>query len=89
MIKVLKNICFRIIGSHHTLNIIVESKTFVAIESIYRTYCGVYPVLPDFKVFSLSISLSEVGAKSKEEGNFEGIILLVLHDVFHIFYLRI
>ena len=89
MIKVSKNICFKIIGSHHTLNIIVICKTFVATEPIYRTYCRVYLVSPDFKAFSLPISLSEVGAKSKEEGNYEGIRLLVLLDVFHTFYLRL
>ena len=68
MIKVSKNSCFEIIGSRHTLNIIVICKTFVATEPSYRTYCGVYPLSPDFKAFSLSISLSEVRAKRKKEG---------------------
>ena len=68
IIKISKNICFKIIGSHYILNIIVICKTFVVTEPIYRTYCGVYPLSPDFKGFSLSISLFEVRAKSKEEG---------------------
>ena len=89
MIKGSKNICFKIIGFHHTLNIIVIYKTFVATEPIYRTYSRIYLLSPDFKAFSLSILLSEVGAKSKEEGNYEGIRLLVLHDVFYILYLRL
>ena len=87
MIKLSKNICFKIAGSHHTLKIIVICKTFVVSEPIYRSCSGIYPVSPDFKAFSLSISLSKVGAKNKEEGNYEGIRLLVLFDVFHIFYL--
>ena len=85
MIKVSKNICFKIIGSHHTLNIIVLCKTFVAKEPIYRTYCGVYPLWPDFKAFSFSILLSEVRTKGKEER----ISLYVLFDAFYIFYLRL
>ena len=95
MIKVSKNIYFEIIGSHYTLNIIAICKTIVTTEPIYRTYCGVYPISPDFKDFSFSISLSEVGnftislsevgAKGKEEG----IRLHVLLDVFYIFYLRL
>ena len=68
IIKVSKNICFKIIGSHYILNIIVICKTLVVTEPIYRTYCSVYPLSPDFKAFSLSISLFEVRAKSKEEG---------------------
>ena len=36
-------------------------------EAIYKTYCGVFPLSPDFKAFGLSISLSEVGTKDKEE----------------------
>ena len=67
MIEVSKNICLKIVGSHHTLNIVI-CKTIVATKPIYRTYCGVYPLSPDFKAFSLSIVLSEVKAKSKEEG---------------------
>ena len=78
MMKVSKNICFEIVGSHHTLNIIAICKTIVTTEPIYRTYCGVYPLSPDLKVFSFSISLSEVGTKGKEEG----IRLHVLVDVF-------
>ena len=66
--KVSKNICFEIIGSHHTLNIIATCKTIVITEPIYRTYCGVYPPSPDFKAFSFSVSLSEVGTTGKEEG---------------------
>ena len=65
MIKVSKNTCFKIIGSHHILNIIAICKTIVTKESTYRTYFGVYPFSRDFKAFSLSISLSEVGAKFK------------------------
>ena len=57
----------------------------MATEPIYRTYCGVYPLSPDFKAFSLSISLSEVGTKDKEKG----IRLNVLLDVSYIFYLDI
>ena len=85
MIKVSKNICFKIIRSRHTLNIIAICKTIVTTEPIYRTYCGVYPRSRDFKAFSLSISLSEVGTKFKEEENYEGIRLHVLLDVFSIF----
>ena len=73
MIKVSKNICFKVIGSHRTLSIIALCKTIVITEPVYRTCCGVYPLSPDFKVFSLSVSLSEVGTKFKEEGNYEGI----------------
>ena len=68
MIKVSKNICFKIIGSHHNLNIIVICKAFAATEPNYRTYCGVYSLSPDFRAFTLSISLSKVRAKSKEDG---------------------
>ena len=57
----------------------------MAMKSIYRTYYGVYPLQPDFKAFSLSISLSEVGKKEKEEG----IKFHVLFDVLYIFYLRL
>ena len=85
MIKVSKNICFKIIGSHYTLNIIAICKTIVTTEPIYRTYCGVYPLSRDFKAFSLSVSLSEVGTKFKEERNYEGIRLHVLLDVFSMF----
>ena len=52
-----------------------------AAEFIHRIYCGVYPLSPDFKAFSLSISLSEVGTKGKEEG----VRLHVLLDVFSTF----
>ena len=76
---------FQIIGSRHTLNIITICKMHMAMESIYRTYCGVYPLPPDFKAFNLSISLSEVGTKDKEEG----IKFHVLFDVLYIFYLRL
>ena len=72
--------CFNIIESHHTLNIIVVCKTYVATEPIYRTYCGIYPLSPDFKAFSLSVSLSEVVTKGKEDG----IRLHALLDVFSI-----
>ena len=85
MIKVSKNICFKIIGSHHTLNIIGICKTIVTTEPIYRIYCGVCPLSPDFKTFSLSISLSEVGTKFRGEGNYEVIRLHVLLDAFSIF----
>ena len=86
MIKVSKNICFKIIGSHHTLNITVICKMYVATEPIYRTFCGVCPLSPDFKVFSFSISLSEVGKKGEEDG----IGLHVLLDDFSVFfYLRL
>ena len=85
MIKVSKNICFEIMGSHHTLNIIAICKTIVTTEAIYRTYSEVYPLSPHFKVFSFAISLSEVGTKGKEEG----IRLHVLLYVFYIFYLRL
>ena len=85
MIKVSKNICFKIIGSHHTLSIIAICKTIVTTEPTYRTYRGVYPLSPNFKAFSLSVSLSEVGTKFKEERNYEGIRLHVLLDVFSIF----
>ena len=84
MVKVSKNISFEIIGSHHTLNIIAICKTIVTTEPIYRTYRGVYPLAPDFKAFSFSISLSEVGTKGKEEG----IRLHVLLDVFLYFLLK-
>ena len=57
MIRVSKNICFKIIGSHDTLNIIVICKTYVATEPIYRIYCGVCPLSPDFKDFSVFFSL--------------------------------
>ena len=67
MIKVSKNICFKIIGFHQTLNIAVVCQTFAATEPFYRTYCGFYPLSPDFKTFSLSTSLSEVRSKRKEE----------------------
>ena len=85
MIKVSKNICFKIIGSHHTLNIIAICKTIVTTEPIYRTYFGLYPLSPDFKAFSLSILQSEVRKKFKEEGNYEGIRLHVLLDIFSMF----
>ena len=62
------------IGSHHTLNIIVINKTYASTKSIHRTYCLVYPLAFDFKAFSLSISLSQVGTK----GNKERIRLLAL-----------
>ena len=65
MIKVSKNICFKIIRFHHTLNIIVICKTHGATEPIYKIYCGVYPLSADFKAFRISISLSEVGTKGK------------------------
>ena len=58
MIRVSKNICFKIIGSHDTLNIIVICKTYVATGPIYRIYCGVYPFSPDFKDFSVFFSLA-------------------------------
>ena len=83
MIKISKIICFKIIGSHHTLNIIVVCKTIVTTEPTYRTYCEGYPLSPYFKVFSLSISISEVGTKGTEEG----IRLNILLDVFYIFYI--
>ena len=57
MIRVSKNICFKIIGSHDTLNIIVICKTYVATEPIYRIYCGVCPLSPGFKDFSVFFSL--------------------------------
>ena len=41
MLKVSKNICFEIIGSHHLIAI---CQTIVTTEPIYRTYCGVYPI---------------------------------------------
>ena len=68
MIKVFKNICFKIIGSHHTLNIIAICKTIVTTEPIYRAYCRVYLLSLDFKSSSFSISISEVGTKGREEG---------------------
>ena len=68
MIKVSKNICFEIIGSYCTSNIIAICKTIVTTEPIYRTYCGIYPFSPDFKAFSFSISRSEVGTEGKKEG---------------------
>ena len=68
MIKVSGNICFKIIGSHQALNIIFICEMFVPTDPIYRTYCGFCPLSPNFKAFSLSISLSNLGAKSKEEG---------------------
>ena len=52
MIKVSKNIFFKIIGSHHTLSIIAICKTIVTTEPIYKTYCGVYPLLPDFEALN-------------------------------------
>ena len=55
-------------------------KTIVTTELIYRTYCGVYPLSPDFAAFSLSILLFEAGTKFKEER----IRLHVLLDVFEI-----
>ena len=55
MIKVSKNICFKITESRHTLNITAICTTIVTTEPIDRTYCGVYPLSPDFKAFSLSI----------------------------------
>ena len=62
----------------------------VTTEPIYRTYCGFYPLSLDFKAFILSISLSEVGTKFKEERNYEGIRLLVLLHGFPLFlYLRL
>ena len=73
---------------HHTLNVIAICKTIVTREPIYRTYCGVYPLSPDCKSFSLSVSLSEVGTNFKEEENYEGIRLLVLFDVFSTFFLN-
>ena len=60
-LKVSKSMCFKIIESHHTLNIIFICKTYVPTKPIYRTYCGVNPLSPDFKVFSFSISLSQAG----------------------------
>ena len=51
----------------------------MATEPIYRTYRGDYPLSHDFKAFSFSISLSEVGAKSEEER----IRLHALTDVFY------
>ena len=57
----------------------------VATEPIYRTYYGVCPLSPDFKAFSFTISISEIGTKGREEG----IGLHVLLDVFCIFYLRL
>ena len=79
MIKVSKNICFKIIKFHHTLNIIVICKTHGATEPIYKIYCGVYPLSADFKAFRISISLSEVGTKGKV-----GIRFYVLLDVFYV-----
>ena len=69
MVEVSKNICFKITGSHHTLNIFAICETIVAIEPIYRTYCVVYPLSPDFKIFSLSNSIFLVGTTLKEEIN--------------------
>ena len=57
MIKVSKNICFKIIGSHHTLNIIAICKTIVTTEPIYRTYHGAYPLSPDFKVDLINFTI--------------------------------
>ena len=85
MIKACKNIYFKIIGSHHTLKMIATCKMIVATEPVYRTYCVVYPLSPDFKAFSLSILLSEVGTKFKEQENYKGIRLIELLDVFSIF----
>ena len=76
---------FKIIGFHHSFNIIAICKMHVATEPMYRTYCGVYPLPPDFKAFTLSISLSEVGTKDKKEG----IRFHVLLDTFYIFSLRL
>ena len=61
-------------------------KTYVATEPIYRTYCGGYPLSPDFKAFSVSFSLSVVETKGKGEGNDEGIRLHVLLNLFSIFF---
>ena len=58
---------------------------YVTIEPIYRTYCGVYPLSPEFKAYRFSILLSEVGTKGKEKG----IRLYALLDLFYIFYLRL
>ena len=66
-------------------HIISICKTVVTAEPIYKTYCGVYPLSPHFKAFSLSILLSEVGTEFKEKENYEGIRLHVLLDVFSIF----
>ena len=66
MITVSKNICFILIGLHHTLNIIVISKMYVATESIYRTYCGVYPFSSEFKAFSLSIGRNKEKRRGKK-----------------------
>ena len=52
----------------------------MAMEPIFRTYCGVYPPSPDFKAFSLS----DVGAKVKEEGKRFHVLL----DVFLYFLLK-
>ena len=57
MIKVSKNICFKIIGSHYTLNIIAICKTIVTTEPIYRTYHGAYPLSPDFKVDLINFTI--------------------------------
>ena len=54
-------------------------------ELIYRIFCGVSLLSPDFKAFNLLNSLSEVGTKDKEEG----IRFHVLLDVFFIFYLTL
>ena len=51
------NICFKIIGSNHTLNIIAICKTILTTGPIYRTYCGVYLLSPDFKYFYVFFSL--------------------------------
>ena len=56
-------------------------KTILITEPVYRSYCGAYPLSPDFKAFSLSISLSAIETKGKEERK----RLDVLSDVFSIF----
>ena len=55
MIKVSKKICFKIIGSHHTLIIIVICKTIVTTEPISRTYCEGHPLSSNFKVINFTI----------------------------------
>ena len=87
MIRVSKNICLKIMGFHHTLNIIVVCKTYAATEPIYRTYCRVYPLSSDFKVFSFSIPLSEVRTKFKTIIKEEDYLHYLLF--FYIFYLRL
>ena len=73
MIKHLFNYSIPLYLKHHCF-----CETYVATEPIYRTYCGVYPLSFDFKVFSFLISLFEVGTNGKEGG----IRLYVLLDVF-------